>query len=263
MSILKLLLSNPLTRELSVDAPETTELRRRIIREKGFLQRLYLDWYYMIARKLPAGSGTILELGSGAGFLKDVIPEVISTDVYPWTGIDKVFSATEIWPFGSFSVRAVVMLDVLHHISRPRILFSEAGRVVREAGRIIMIEPWNTAWSRIIYKKFHTEPFDPESPGWEFSESGPLSGANGALPWIMFGRDRKSFEIEFPMWKIHEIKVMMPFTYLLSGGVSMRSLLPGWAYPPCRAIERMFELRSSRFGMFALIILERKGTAKH
>ncbi len=47
---------------------------------------------------------------------------------------------------------------------------------------------------------------------------------------------------------------MMPFSYLLSGGVSMRSLMPGWMYGPVRSLEQM--LNQQQWAMFALIELE-------
>ena len=73
-----------------------------------------------------------------------------------------------------------------------------------------MIEPWVTPWSRLIYTKLHHEPFNPESEKWDFPSSGPLSGANGALPWIVFCRDRHLFEERYPQWEIVTIKPMMP-----------------------------------------------------
>jgi hypothetical protein len=62
-----------------------------------------------------------------------------------------------------------------------------------------MIEPWVTPWSRLVYTRMHHEPFVPAAAQWEFLTTGPLSGANGALPYILFSRDRAQFELEFPM----------------------------------------------------------------
>jgi hypothetical protein len=47
---------------------------------------------------------------------------------------------------------------------------------------------------------------------------------------------------------------MMPIAYLLSGGVSLRGLFPGWIYRPVRKLEAL--LRPDRWSMFALIELE-------
>ena len=118
-----------------------------------------------------------------------------------------------------------------------------------------MIEPWRTVWSEWVYTYLHTEPFIPHGT-WETPDSGPLSGANGALPWIVFERDRLHFAEQFPQWRIAGITPLMPIAYLLSGGVSMRSLMPSLMYKPIRTLERLFGER--RWAMFALIELELK-----
>jgi hypothetical protein len=45
------------------------------------------------------------------------------------------------------------------------------------------------------------------------------------------------FEQEFPQWQIELIKPMMPFRYLLSGGVSLRAIASGWSLGLWRQIE--------------------------
>jgi len=87
--------------------------------------------------------------------------------------------------------------------------------------------------------------------------SGPLSSANDALPWIIFVRDRLKFEQEFPQWQIELIKPIMPFRYLVSGGVSLRNLAPGWSFGFWRQIENALGRWSSQLAMFAHIVLRR------
>jgi hypothetical protein len=120
-----------------------------------------------------------------------------------------------------------------------------------------MIEPWVTPWSELIYTRLHHEPFQPQAKQWEFPTTGPLSGANGALPYIVFVRDRLQFEREFPMWRIHEIEPMMPFCYLVSGGVSLRSLMPGWSFRLWRGLENLLQPAIDSLAMFAQILLIR------
>src|SRR5260221_13059796 len=96
--MLRTLLAHPLTRGLAIDAPETTCLRRRIVAEKPFLRRIYQEWYEAIANDVPPGAGDVLELGSGAGFLSDYIPGLITSDVLPLPDIDRVVDAHEL-PF--------------------------------------------------------------------------------------------------------------------------------------------------------------------
>ena len=56
------------------------------------------------------------------------------------------------------------------------------------------------------------------------------TGANAALPWILFKRDLSKCDSEFPAWNIRRVQPMMLFRYLGSGGVTMRSLMPGWSF---------------------------------
>lgn len=253
-------LAHPLTRGLNLDDPRTTVLRRQIIREKPFLRHIYEEWYAALAQTLPQGVEPVLEIGSGAGFFSDFVPGLITSEVFACQGTRVALDAARL-PFADGALRGIVMTDVLHHISQPRYFMAEAARCVRPGGVIAMVEPWVSSWSRVIYKHLHHEPFQPEAAEWEFSAKGSLCSANGALPWIIFERDRAQFLREFPMWRIQTIKPIMPFRYLVSGGVSLRSLMPSVMTPFWRWIERSLTFRMESWAMFAEIVLVR-GTAE-
>lgn len=252
MIALKEILEHPLTRGLPVDDPRTTLLRREIIRDKPFLHQLYLEWYERIVRALH-GKTDVLELGSGAGFFRQILPGAITSEVFLVPGISLVADACAL-PLADASLNAIVMTDVFHHIPDVRRFLAEAARCVRRGGQLIMIEPWRTHWSDWVYRKLHAEPFVPDGE-WKIPSTGPLSGANGALPWIVFQRDRIHFQEQFPQWHIETIEPMMPFSYLLSGGVSMRAFLPGCMYGPVRTFEEFFD--QAKWAMFAFIELVR------
>jgi SAM-dependent methyltransferase len=253
--MLRALLAHPLTHGKDVDDPSTTALRRRIVREKPFLRQLYEEWYGSIAARLPAGGAPVLELGSGAGFFSERVPGVITSEVFACPGIRVVSNGCRL-PFAPESLRAIVMTDVLHHVPDPADFLAEAVRTLVPGGRIVMIEPWLTTWSRRVYAR-HPEPLRPDAADWGFPATGPLSGANIAIPWMIFERDRPAFEARFPELAIREIAPFMPFAYLVSGGVSLRNLAPGWSYRLCRGVERALAPWNDRLAMFALIALER------
>jgi SAM-dependent methyltransferase len=258
LNLPKAWLAHPLTRGLDLDDPRLNEQRRRIIEQKPFLRRIYEEWYTAIVEALPPGDAPVLEIGSGAGFLRDFIPGLITSEVLPSPGVGVVLDGTRL-PFGGEVLRAVVMTNVLHHLTQPRCFFAEAGRCVRRGGAIVMIEPWVSPWSRFVYGRLHHEPFNPEAQAWETPATGPLSGANGALPWILFFRDRSRFEKEFPTWAVESIRLGMPFRYLVSGGISMRNLMPPWTFRAWRRVELLMEPWMSRWAMFARITLRRRG----
>jgi SAM-dependent methyltransferase len=254
---LKGLLAARPTKGLGVDDPQTTMLRRDIIRSKPFLRKLYREWYELILESLPRVEGRVLELGSGAGFFQEVLPSLLTSEIVAWDGVALVTDGRRL-PVRSGSLRAIVMTDVFHHFSDPRSFLREAARCVRPDGAVAMVEPWVTAWSRIVYRYLHHEPFVPAASEWEFPPEGPLSGANGALPWIVFRRDRLRFEREFPEWSIDRVKPLMPVRYLLSGGVSLRSLMPGFTFSAWRLAEEALSPIMDAVAMFALIVLRRR-----
>lgn len=256
VTLLRRLLAHPLTASLPVDDPATTELRKQIIVSKPFLRAIYNEWYSLLAQELPQGAGQVLELGSGAGYCERFIPGLLTSEIRPCAGVRLVCDAQQL-PLANSSLRAIVMTDVVHHVPDVRRFLAEASRCLRPGGKILAIEPWVTAWSRFIFSHFHEEPFLPEAPDWAFSPSGPLSGANMALPWIVLVRDRDKFESEFPKLAIERIRPFLPFRYLVSGGVSLRSLMPGFTHGAWAGVEHALESQMFRLGMFAFLSLRR------
>lgn len=251
-------LAHPLTRGLDLDEPRTTAQRRRVLAEKPLLRGIYQDWYRALAEAVPPPPGRILELGSGAGFLEQVLPEVIRSEVFwcPWT--DLALDGQDL-PFAERSLRAVVMTNVMHHLPDPGRFLGSAAAAVRPGGVVAMLEPWNTPWSRWVYTRLHHEPFDPGAASWSGPGGGPLSGANGALPWIVFERDRDRFLREHPGWELRRCEPVMPVRYLVSGGMSLRALAPVFSGPLWRGLEALLRPCRHRLGMFALVVLERRG----
>ena len=260
-SLLRQWLAHPLTAGRDLDDPATTEIRRQIVASKPFLRAIYDEWYSMLAAELPNVEGAVLELGSGAGHLERYIPDLITSEILFCRGVKLIVDAQQM-PFADASLRAIVFTDVLHHMPDVRRFFAEASKCLKPGGRILMIEPWVSGWSRYVYGKFHHEPFRPDSAEWTFPSSGPLSGANGALPWIVFQRDRTKFEADFPKLEIETIHPFMPFRYLASGGLAMRNLMPGFTYPVWKGIERTLNGLMPRFAMFAFISLCRSRGSK-
>lgn len=240
-----------------LDDPATTALHRRIIRTKTFLTKTYRSFYHVFRQAVgpdPADK-TLVELGSGGGFIKEVIDNAVTSDVMDLPDVDRVFSALDM-PFPDAGVDAFFMIDVLHHIPDVRAFLHQAQRCLKVGGKIVMIEPANTIWARFIYTHFHHEAFDTTAP-WQLEGTGPLSSANGALPWIVFCRDRRLFQNEFPQLKIRRLRPHTPLRYLISGGLTLRQLLPGFTYPLIRALEILLWPLNPFLGMFLTIELEK------
>jgi len=256
MNLLEYLKQPELKRIKNLDDPQTTVLHSQIIKEKVFLRNLYTDFYKIFKKSIDQNAKMMVELGSGGGFIKEIMPDVITSDIIKVPNAGMSFSAEQM-PFESSSVDTFFMIDVLHHIKGPRVFFSEAQRCLRKSGKIVMIEPANTLWSGFIFKNFHHELFD-TSAGWEMNKVGPLSDANGALAWIIFQRDRKLFESEFENLKIKSICFHTPFRYIVSGGLTYRQLLPSFMYSFVNFLEICLRPFNKWLGMFETIVLERQ-----
>lgn len=239
---------------INLDDKNILKIHRKIIREKTFLKNIYHDFYNQF-RNIKFPKGKIVELGSGAGFIKEVLPKVITSDVIKGKDIDRVFLA-ERMPFKTSELGGILMINVLHHIKDSQKALREMERCLKENGKIVMIEPYNSIWGRFIYQNLHHENFD-ASAGWKIKGKGRLSDANIALPWIIFTRDREKYKKMFTTLKIVRITPHTPFRYLISGGLSKPQLLPNSFYKFIKSLEEILSFMNPFIGMFVTIELQK------
>lgn len=231
---------------------------RAMWERKPILRTLYNDIFERIASHCTAG--TTLEIGGGIGNLKDQIEDLVSSDIQyaPW--LDLVADAQKL-PFADGALSNIVMLDVLHHIEFPSLLFREASRVLRDGGRIVMVEPGISMGSRPFYLVHH-EPVDlradPLIEGAPDASRDPYA-SNQAIPTLLVTKYRDAFHRKFPQLEIRETKWFAFVAYPASGGFKRWSLM---TEPMARAmlwIERHFERSLGRFfGFRMLIVIEKK-----
>ncbi|MCB0396335.1 MAG: methyltransferase domain-containing protein [Flavobacteriales bacterium] len=240
-----------------LDDVAATLAHRDILLKKPFLKKLYEEWYGGFLKRLKeAPEGDTVEIGSGGGFLKDMAPFVITSDIQDIPHCDKTFAAEEL-PFAPGTLNGIFMLNVLHHIPNVDAFLEKARETLKRDGIIYMVEPATTLWSRWVYTRLHHEPFDPSAKTWTFPSSGPMSGANGALPWIIFNRDRKLFEEKYPTLTIERISLSTPFRYLMSGGFSYKSLVPHSTFRLFTLAEALGKPLFPWLAMFQMIVIRK------
>ncbi len=79
----------------------------------------------MVLSEIPLVHGEVLELGSGGGFLRDVFPNVTTSDVMQIPGVDLQVDARRL-PFADGSLRAIVGTNVVHRTLYERIAAKRA-----------------------------------------------------------------------------------------------------------------------------------------
>jgi SAM-dependent methyltransferase len=231
---------------------------RQIWEGKPVLRRLYTEYYYRILGLCQPGR--TLEIGGGCGNLKSFAPEILSTDIVfaPW--LDAVADAT-LLPFAAETFDNICLFDVLHHMERPADFLADAQRVLRPAGRIVMIEPAITPVSYLFYRLFHPEPVDmtvdPLAPSQQRTERTPWD-ANQAIPTLLLFQCRAILHTRFPRLRVRLVQRIAPFSYPLSGGFRSWSLLPLGLVRPLVSIEAILEPLLARFMAFRLIAVIEK-----
>lgn len=243
-----------------LDSVENENEVLRILKKKPFLQKFYLEVYdfFKLALERCPRTGLVVELGSGKGFIKERIPETITTDVLAYEGIDQIVDARKM-PFKDESVRAFLLFDVFHHIPDVEAFFKEASRCLVPGGRILMVDQYLGWISRPVLKYLHHEPFHPQATEWAFPEGGPLSSANGALAWMVFERDREKFQKLFPTLQVARYQPHSPLRYWLSGGLKSWSLAPGFLFPLWTALDQILVKLTPRLASFVNIEVVKRG----
>jgi SAM-dependent methyltransferase len=234
-------LKEPSLAGVPVGSPEFFATQKRLILERPLLKHCYDDWYARLlgdVRSVPGG-GALVELGSGGSYLKELEPAIITSDVVAGVA-ERVIDARQL-PFGEASLRALVLTHVLHHIPDLEAFFREAQRTLVPGGVITMIEVAHTPFARFFFRNFHHEPYDDSVRTWNFGQQDSMMDSNQALSWLVLVRDRQRFEQLFPDLVIEELAFTPWFTYLLSGGVTMRNVIPRFLVRPLLAVEWLLQ----------------------
>lgn len=239
--------------------PDVLDQYRSVWERKPVLRAVYNDIFERIARR--SVPGTTLEIGGGIGNLKERISDLLSSDIQfaPW--LDLVADAQKL-PFGDGALSNIVMLDVLHHIEFPVLLFREASRVLRPGGRMIMAEPGITFGSNLFYRLLHHEPVrmdaDPLLDGLPDQNRNPYE-SNQAIPTLLATTYRDQFHAKFPDLLIRETQWFSFVAYPFSGGFKSWSLMNESMARAMLWFEKHAEGALGRhFGFRLLIVIEKR-----
>jgi SAM-dependent methyltransferase len=182
--------------------------------------------------------GPIIEIGSGPGLVKYFIEGVITVDIDRAVRPDLCADAKYL-PFPDGSVAGILMKDSLHHLPDVEKFLDEAQRILIDDGVIAIIDPYWGLLARFVYKYIHQEKFDSSCPTWSFESSSPWD-SNQALSFLILRRDRDKLEQQWQNFEIEEHCPLVGLSFLLSGGVSRRTSIPGnW-------LKKLFEWENRR-----------------
>lgn len=225
---------------------------------KPALRVVYSDYFMRIADNCRPGR--TLEIGGGIGNLKELLPDVISSDIQFSRRLDFVADAQYL-PAKELAFANIVMLDVLHHLEFPIRFLREAAHALEPGGRIVMIEPAITPGSTLFYRLIHHEPVrtsaDPLADGTPDPLRDPYD-SNQAIPTLLVTRFRERQRKLVPELELRKVEWFSFLAYPLSGGFKPWSLISGAMARRVLKAEAVLERPLGRcFGFRLLSVYEK------
>ncbi|WP_248799626.1 class I SAM-dependent methyltransferase [Pseudomonas sp. MWU13-2105] len=262
MSIIRNFLTDPTLKKLDVDAAERLDLHQKVLQQKPMLREVFSDFHHSckrLAERYLYPEGLEIEIGAGIAPMRESYPGVLATDIVFSPYLDRVLNA-EAMDIEDHCIRVFYGQNCFHHFPHPDLFFAELNRTLKPGGGAILIEPFYGPCSRFLYKRlFKSEGFDPHYNSWETPASGPMNGANQALSYIVFVRDREEFERKNPGLEIAHMEVCNNYIrYLTSGGLNFRQLLPDALTPALKLIEKLLYPARHLFALHHIIVIRKK-----
>lgn len=257
-------LRDPELAGIDVDAQDRITVHANTLARKQLLREVFSEFHHLfesLDRQHFSASGIRLEIGAGVAPIRNSYPDVLATDIVPAPGLDRVLNAEDM-ALDDASVRVVFGQNCFHHFPHPELFFAELDRVLAAGGGAVLLEPFHGPAAAFLYPRlFRTEGYDKQFPSWNVPATGPMNGANQALSYIVFERDRAQFERKFPRLKIvRQAPCGNYLKYLLSGGLNFRQLAPDWSASGITAVQRLLSPMNRWLALHHVIVLRKQET---
>lgn len=228
--------------------------------KKPVLRTIYREFHRAIAAQLSnLENPLVVEVGSGIGNIKEIIPNCLRTDLFPNPWIDRVENAYAL-SFADGTVSDLILFDVFHHLRYPGTALREFERVLRPGGRVLIFDPFISLLGLIAYGLLHVEPIgwrdyiDWFAPKDWSAQNTDYYAAQGNTTRIFFGRLDPAL---LKSWKVVTKQRFAAFSHIASGGYSGPQLYPESAYPFMHSVDRILDQIPPLFATRTLIVLEK------
>jgi SAM-dependent methyltransferase len=230
--------------------------------KKPLLRTIYRGFHRQIAAHLSGlGAPLVVELGSGIGNIKEVIPNCLRTDLFPNPWLDVVQNAYAL-PFADESVSDLVLFDVFHHLRYPGTALAEFRRALRPGGRVLVFDPYALSLLGLAtFGLLHHEPIALRDEiswlapaGWSVTKSDYYAAQGNA--GRIFGH--KKFQPFLDGWNLVAVKRFAALSYVATGGYSKPQLYPDGWYPFMQKVDAVLDNLPPLFATRILAVLEKK-----
>lgn len=261
INFFRALLSYPTLDSIDIDGEDRLAVHRKVLENKKMLKDVFIEFHHCFFRlfqKHTGADGVKLEIGAGISPMRNSYPDYLATDIIYDKNLDMVVDAQEM-KFKSQELCVIVGQNCFHHIPEPFKFFSEAERVLKVGGLIILLEPYYGPTASFLFPRmFKTEGFDKSAKNWDSLDIGAMNGANQALSYMVFFRDRKKFDQLFPKLKIVDHMICDNyFEYLLSGGLNFKQLIPNFLIPWLKALQKLLRPVNKVFALHHIVVIKK------
>lgn len=227
---------------------------------KPVLREIYRDFHHLIAGHLSSVDGETVEIGSGIGNIREVIPHCVRTDLFPNPWIDRQENVYRL-SMADSSAANVILFDVFHHLEYPLDALQECGRVLRRGGRLLVFDHAMSLAGLVFSKFLHHEwqgflkEYSLRSP----AEIDPTSAgyyADHANAYRILVR--RFNELLGADWDCVCVQRLPALKWLLSGGYRGPNLVSARTMHLIEGMDRLAGLVPSLTALRLLAVLERR-----
>jgi len=158
--------------------PYIDQMYGEVIRPRGTYPRQLCS--HLLSVYGSGGGAPILDLGCGRGDFSEAFKslglEVYSCDLesskyHEGLNVSYFNSEEDVWPYEDNSLSMIFTKSVLEHIKNPEHFFTEARRVLKDNGKLIVLVPdWESQYKTFYDDPTHVRPYTAEGLKFTFEK---------------------------------------------------------------------------------------------
>lgn len=227
---------------------------------KPVLRQIYRGFHEQIADQLSLLTGETVELGSGIGNIREVIPHAVRTDLFPNPWIDRT---EDIYCLNmpDESCANLILFDVFHHLEYPMDALDECRRVLRPGGRLAIFDHAMSAAGTLLSRFVHHEkggfgkPYVLRRRKNDAETTTNYYADHANADRILLKGYEKLLSRD---WRRIAVKKMAACAWLASGGYRGPCLIHNPNHAGWKTLERCLNAFPKLFALRLLVILEKK-----